>query len=111
MASFLTRTFLSSAVAKVRHEAHARTHTSVLGMRTEIFLDMDKTSRFLEAAEELCTSLKSGLFSVLQMMEEMYAKADTVLYHNNVHAADVTGLQPTFVMVRSSCPEILACLR
>ncbi|CAE7594550.1 Pde1c [Symbiodinium pilosum] len=43
-----------------------------LSDETEIFLDMDKTSRFLEAAEE------------------MYAKADTVLYHNNVHAADVT---------------------
>mmetsp|Transcript_8873 Transcript_8873/g.21201 ORF Transcript_8873/g.21201 Transcript_8873/m.21201 type:complete len:535 (-) Transcript_8873:51-1655(-) len=39
---------------------------------SEIFLDMEKTSRFLEAAED------------------KYAKSDSVLYHNNVHAADVT---------------------
>ncbi|CAE7027148.1 regA [Symbiodinium natans] len=41
-------------------------------MTEDIFLDMEKTSRFLEAAED------------------MYCKADAVLYHNNVHAADVT---------------------
>ncbi|CAE7493958.1 Pde1c [Symbiodinium sp. CCMP2592] len=38
----------------------------------EIVLDMEKTSRFLEAAED------------------MYQRPDKVLYHNNVHAADVT---------------------
>jgi len=39
---------------------------------SDIFLEMEKTTRFLEA------------------VEDMYAKQGSVLYHNNVHAADVT---------------------
>lgn len=39
---------------------------------SDVFLEMERTSRFLEA------------------VEDMYARQDTVLYHNNVHAADVT---------------------
>ncbi|CAK9094572.1 5'-cyclic nucleotide phosphodiesterase 1C (Cam-PDE 1C) (3' [Durusdinium trenchii] len=39
---------------------------------SDVFLEMERTSRFLEA------------------VEDMYSRQDKVLYHNNVHAADVT---------------------
>ena len=50
---------------------------------------MEKTSRFLEAAEDLINS-EQETHELDMRLQEMYAKADTVLYHNNVHAADVT---------------------
>ena len=57
---------------------------------SDIFLEMEKTTRFLEAVEEqccvVCVVLLSSPFCGLQ---DMYAKQGSVLYHNNVHAADV----------------------
>ena len=59
-------------------------------------MDMEKTSRFLEAAEDSSAScfrfVKSADLTCARH-EDMYQRPDRVLYHNNVHAADAFGLQ------------------